>query len=75
MAENALVEALEVAAGSELSYGSFERRTVSDAHLARVRRLIVRFLENVDDDLSVIDLREGLDAVRGGDQQDEEDHG
>ncbi|WP_144340202.1 hypothetical protein [Sinorhizobium sp. BJ1] len=75
MAENTLAEALEVAAGSELSYGSFERRTVSDGHVARVRRLIVRFLENVDDDLTVVDLREGLDAVRGGDQQDEEDHG
>ncbi|GCA49278.1 hypothetical protein KGO5_01721 [Sinorhizobium sp. KGO-5] len=70
---SALVEALEVAAGSELSCGSFERRTASDAQVARVRRLIVRFLENVDDDLTVLDLREGLDAARGA--EDEEDHG
>jgi hypothetical protein len=59
-----LMEALEVAAGSELKSGAFERRTVSNAHVDRVRRLVMRFLENIDDDLTVRDIREGLEIGR-----------
>lgn len=72
-----LLEALEVAAGSELKSGAFERQTVNDAQVQRVRRLVVRFLENVDDDLTVLELREGLDAAPGRDRdaEDEGDHG
>lgn len=63
-------DALEAAAGADHDFGGIGRRqSVSRQRVAAVRRTICRFLENLPEDLTVLELRriieEGEEAGRG----------
>lgn len=57
-----IYEALELAAGIRLKSGITERTTVSPYDTAATRRAILLFLESLDSELTVAELREELDA-------------
>nr|CAD6410850.1 hypothetical protein REQ54_00800 [Rhizobium sp. Q54]CAD6412767.1 hypothetical protein REQ54_01060 [Rhizobium sp. Q54] len=55
-------EALELAAGGRLPTGGFSpRRTVNRGDVAVTRKTILLFLENLDPEMTVAELREHLD--------------
>lgn len=56
-------EALELAAGGRLPTGGFvaDRRTVNRGDVAVTRKTILLFLENLDPEMTVAELREHLD--------------
>ncbi|KQV27566.1 hypothetical protein ASC97_04080 [Rhizobium sp. Root1203] len=61
--ETEIEEALALAAGGRIPTGGFiaERRTVSRGDVAVTRKTLLLFLENLDPDLTVAELRECLD--------------
>jgi hypothetical protein len=59
-----LQDAIEMAAGRSLGLFLFTNRDERDARrVARVRKVILRFLQNVDDTLSVVELRKELEDM------------
>lgn len=60
--EDEILEALELAAGLRLKGDFGSRRTVSRHDVAATRRQIILFLESLDAELTVAELREYLDA-------------
>ncbi len=64
---NAILDALEAAAGSDdpaLSepFGRSGRRTVSRQRLNATRNAVVRFLENVPEDATAMELRQAIEG-------------
>lgn len=59
--ENDIEEALELAAGTRLKSGVLARTTVSHHDVAVTRKVILLFLECLDAELTVAELRECLD--------------
>ncbi len=57
-----IYEALELAAGIRLKSGIMARQTVSEHDTAATRKIILLFLESLDAELTVAELREGLDG-------------
>jgi hypothetical protein len=55
-------DALEIAAGTRLRSGISERTTPSDGDMRITARVILLFLENLDDELSVSELRRALET-------------
>jgi hypothetical protein len=58
-----IIDALEIAAGSRIPSGSDirRRRTVSGGDVSITRRTILLFLENLDPEMTVAELREHLE--------------
>lgn len=56
-----LDDALELAAGMRLRSGLDARKTVSEGDIAVTRKQILLFLENLDADLTVGEIREYLE--------------
>ena len=56
-------EALEISAGYRLAGGGIsEKQNASARAITVARRVIVRFLENLDEDTTVVEIREALES-------------
>lgn len=62
-------DAIEAAAGADDAAisESFGRRNVSRRRLGSARTVVVRFLENLPEDLTVLDLRQAIEGEVGDD--------
>ncbi len=60
-----VIEALEIAAGFNISrtLGIGQPANASSKSIEETRRILLRFLENVDEGASALELREALDEA------------
>ena len=59
--EQDVQEALELVAGTRLKGGDGTRTTVNKHDVSIMRKMILLFLESLDEDMTVAELREYLD--------------
>lgn len=55
-------DAIEISAGAFITGDAFSRQTASPAQISKARRIIRLFLENMDDSLTVLEVKEQLES-------------